>query len=91
MTARKEPAKVTIANLEREVRNLTARCVDLVKSRDENYDSAKQWRDQAQKIQSAYDKMKEDYGWLRDAGKYSEGYIARVKECDGKGSDNALG
>lgn len=79
---RKEPAAVTIGNLELHARNMTARIVDLVKARDENYDSAKQWREQAYKAQAERDELRQANDHLRQACDYNSGYIARVKETD---------
>lgn len=84
-----EPAKVTIANQDRQIEMLCQRIYDLESDRtraallaDENYESAKAWREQCQKAEKERDHVRALLRERASENDYHRGYIARVKETD---------
>lgn len=89
MTKRNEPAKITIANLQREVRNLTQRCTDLVSARDSEFrlrvDNGNQVAAYSRKVselESEVKQLRASVDYANNELRYCNGYIARVKETD---------
>ena len=88
---RKEPARITIANLEREVRNLTQRCADLVAARDAEFRHRMEISTQRDTYSLTIDSLRKEVDILKTENhnllgekNYYEGYVARVKETDGR-------
>jgi uncharacterized coiled-coil DUF342 family protein len=89
MPKHKEAPSITIANLERENRNLTARCTDLVEARDgaikqrlETMQQRDSFGRKNMELQSTIDQLRQENQSLRRATDYNDGYISRVKETD---------
>lgn len=82
MPKRKEAPSITIANLERENRNLAQRCGDLVNARDENHTTMVAWKLRCDKLETEAAVLRGAVSNLSYRNSYSEGYIARVKETD---------
>lgn len=88
-TPKAEPPKVTIANLNLQIKLLTQRCVDLVASRDQETRHGIEYRRQRDEAEVAASYTKKQAIRLDDALKLTElelarlcGYQKRVREED---------
>lgn len=87
---RGEPAHITIANQEKQIKFLMDRCAVLEKLKSE---AERNLQFQTSDIARRDSEMKELKAALENVGsqlQYCNGYIARVKECDQKGAGNAM-
>jgi chromosome segregation ATPase len=89
MARRKEASRITIANLEREVRNLTLRCTELVLSRDEAIRRhieirtvAAGYSSKIERLEGEIKRLRESVDCANNEVQYLNGYVARTKEED---------
>lgn len=88
-TPRREPPKVTIANLNLQVKLLTQRCVDLVTSRDQEIRHSIGYREQRDEailrvkvLETRIDDIQSSLGHLGKEHYHLRGYQERVREED---------
>lgn len=86
-----ESSKVTIANQGRQIRLLTDRIVELKslldaaqKLSDENYENGKAWKSECEQAEIKISQFRKKVEDLAGLNSYNNGYIARVKETDGR-------
>jgi hypothetical protein len=79
---RGEGPKVTIANQDKQIKMLVERVAELQKLNDDNFASAKEWREKYRHMRESHDKLRDGFDKLQEQCHYHRGYIARVKECD---------
>lgn len=82
MPKRNEAPSITIANLERENRNLTERCADLVKARDDLQRDKHALQVSLASREGEVEELRTLSNEANAELQYERGYISRVKEHD---------